>query len=55
MNKEELIQWLNAIYITLNRLDIISTANNVKNLSAIYYEFEKVIDVLQQDNESVKE
>lgn len=52
MSKEEIIQWLNTIYNTLDRLDIKSSPNNVKNLSAIYYEFERVIDVLSQEGEN---
>lgn len=52
MEKEEIVQWLNSIYATLNRLDIKSSPNNVKNLSAIYYEFERVIEMLSQEGGS---
>lgn len=52
MNKEEIIQWLNTIYATLNRLDIKANPDNIKNLSAIYYEFERVINVLSQEGEN---
>lgn len=51
MSKDEIGQWLNSIYNTLNMLDIKSTPNNVKYLSAIYYEFERVIDALSQEGE----
>lgn len=51
MEKEEIVQWLNSIYATLNRLDIKSSPNNVKNLSAIYYEIERVIEMLSQEGE----
>lgn len=50
MKREELTQWMDSIYMTLNKLDIKSTPNNVKNLSAIYYEFERVVKLLQQES-----
>lgn len=52
MEKQEIIQWLDSIYATLNRLDIKSSPNNVKNLSAIYYEIERVVDLLGQEGEN---
>ena len=52
MGKQELAQLLNNIYATLNRLDIKSSPNNVKNLSAIYYEIERVVDLLRQEGEN---
>lgn len=55
MNKLEVVQWLGSIYTTLNRLELKSTTENVKSLSAIYYEIERVIGVLQEEGESVNE